>query len=141
GCGQRCAHRGRGRAPAVRTRDPAGRTHPVPGRDAMNGTRRLMTRAARGSAGDRPASLATLLLAVAAIPPHAAAADPEPHAEPARMIVVALPELPDPLVEPGSTPRGYGSLPGYSGSQRGRAEAAALAREYGLREVSAWTIA
>lgn len=107
----------------------------------MNGVRGITTRAG-GHGGYRVAALfVAALIAIGANPLRAATADTDLRANPARMIVVALPDRPEPVVEAGSTPRGYGSLPNYAGSQRSRAEAAKLAREYGLREVSAWTIA
>ena len=56
------------------------------------------------------------------------------------MIIVALVDQPDPMPTAGSTPRGYGGLPNYAGGQRAAATAAKLARDYHLREVSAWTI-
>lgn len=85
--------------------------------------------------------LVVTLFAVQTSTARAAAPDADVRANPERMIIVALPDRPEPVVEAGSTPRGYGSLPNYAGSQRSRAEAAKLAQDYGLREVSAWTIA
>lgn len=99
--------------------------------------------AGEGRAGLRRIGLFALALAVLCPNlPRAVAADADLRTQDAaQMIVVALPDRPEPVVEAGSTPRGYGSLPNYAGSQRSRAEAASLAREYRLREVSAWTIA
>ncbi len=57
-----------------------------------------------------------------------------------RLIIVALADKPDPAPAAGSTPRGYNGLPNYAGSNRTAATAANVARDYGLREVSAWTI-
>lgn len=57
-----------------------------------------------------------------------------------RAVIVALKDKPDPVATAGSTPRGYGGLPDYSGSRRARTEAAAIARDYGLEERAAWTI-
>ncbi|MEO8923943.1 MAG: S8 family serine peptidase [Caldimonas sp.] len=56
------------------------------------------------------------------------------------MIIVAVADQPDPLPAAGSTPRGYGGLPSYTGGDRASSAAAKLARDYRLREVSAWTI-
>jgi subtilisin family serine protease len=58
----------------------------------------------------------------------------------ANMIVVAVADKPDPAFAAGATPRGYSGLPSYSGSERTAAVAARMATEFGLREVSAWTI-
>ncbi|MFI4969083.1 MAG: S8 family peptidase [Lysobacterales bacterium] len=66
-------------------------------------------------------------------------ADPGP-AVPARMIVVAIADNAEAAPTAGSTPRGYVGLPNYSGSDRAVAEGAHLARDYGLHEISAWTI-
>ena len=57
-----------------------------------------------------------------------------------RRIVVALEEKGDPEIGAGATPRGYGGLPNYSGSDRATASAAAVARDHGLRQLAAWTI-
>ena len=57
-----------------------------------------------------------------------------------RRIIVALDEKPDPAIGAGATPRGYSGLQAYSGSDRTRGSAASVARDHGLREVSAWTI-
>jgi len=56
------------------------------------------------------------------------------------MIVVAIADKPDLAIAAGATPRGYSSLPDYSGSARSQAAAKRLAMDYSLREVSAWTI-
>jgi len=61
-------------------------------------------------------------------------------AQDARMIVVAIADKPDLAIAAGATPRGYSSLPDYSGSARSQAAAKRLAMDYSLREVSAWTI-
>ena len=58
----------------------------------------------------------------------------------ARRIVVAVADRPEPVARAGSTPRGYGSLPDYSGGSRARTLAVALAEQHHLQEVSAWTI-
>jgi len=57
-----------------------------------------------------------------------------------RRIVVAVEEVAEPDVGAATTPRGYSGLRNYSGGDRARSSAAALAREHGLHEVSAWTI-
>ncbi len=61
-------------------------------------------------------------------------------APPTRMIIVAIADKAEALPTAGSTPRGYAGLPNYSGSDRVIAAAKRLARDYDLREVSAWTI-
>lgn len=58
----------------------------------------------------------------------------------ARRIIVAVAEKPDPVPGVGATPRGYGGMPAYAGSERGAALAARVAREHGLRELAAWSI-
>ncbi|UXI66516.1 S8 family peptidase [Tahibacter amnicola] len=64
-----------------------------------------------------------------------------PSGEPSEaMIVVALADKPDPAMAAGGTPRGYGALPSYAGSQRAASASARLATDFQLREVSAWTI-
>ena len=55
-------------------------------------------------------------------------------------IIVAVAEQPDPAFAVGATPRGYGGMPAYAGSERGAARAARVAREHGLRELAAWSI-
>ena len=57
-----------------------------------------------------------------------------------RRIVVAVADRPDPVARAGSTPRGYGGLPDYTGSSRARTLATAVAEQHQLHEVSAWTI-
>lgn len=57
-----------------------------------------------------------------------------------RRIIVAIEDKPDPVMTTGASARGYVGPANYSGSQRSRADAARLAREHGLVEVSAWTI-
>ena len=57
-----------------------------------------------------------------------------------RMIIVAVADKPAPAPSAGSTPRGYAGLQNYAGSDRAIATAANVARDYDLREVSAWTI-
>lgn len=80
--------------------------------------------------------LLPLLVAAASAP----AATPQNQLEPERLLIVAIAEKADPPPIVGSTPRGYGGLPNYNGSLRSIAGAARLAKDYGLREVSAWTI-
>jgi len=78
-----------------------------------------------------------VLLAVGA----AHAASPAPgSADAARRIVVAIADKPDPAASAGSIPRGYAGLPDYAGSARSARDAARLASDYSLHEVSAWTI-
>lgn len=83
---------------------------------------------------------AGLTFVLAAYVGPAAAAAPQNQLAHERMLIVALADKPDPAPTVGSTPRGYGGLPNYAGSTRSSAGAARLARDYGLREVSAWTI-
>lgn len=63
-----------------------------------------------------------------------------PEDDGSRRIVVAIADRPDPVSRAGSTPRGYGGLPDYSGSSRTRALASDVAADHKLREISAWTI-
>jgi subtilisin family serine protease len=79
---------------------------------------------------------ACILPSAATAPAHAAT----PADSSARRVVVAIADRPDPVSRAGSTPRGYGGLPDYSGSSRARALAAGLAADHALHEVSAWTI-
>jgi subtilisin family serine protease len=81
--------------------------------------------------------LALALLVVAMCAPILQAAPPLP-AE--RMVVVAVADRPDPVATAGSTPRGYGGLPNYTGGERTLALATKVADDHRLREVSAWTI-
>jgi hypothetical protein len=81
----------------------------------------------------------SVLLFWATAPVAASAAAPDP-ASTARLIIVALADKPDPVPAAGSTPRGYGGLPNYTGGERAASTAAKLARDYSLREISAWTI-
>lgn len=88
----------------------------------------------------RTITMAALLVASAlsaAAPARALA----PDGVDARRIVVAIADRPDPVSRAGSTPRGYGGLPDYSGSSRARALASDVAADHRLHEVSAWTIA
>lgn len=57
-----------------------------------------------------------------------------------RMIVIAVANKPEPSPAAGATPRGYDALPSYAGSERANGLAAKIAAEYGLQEISAWTI-
>ena len=56
------------------------------------------------------------------------------------MIVVAVGDKPDPVPGAGATPRGYDAMPSYTGGERARVTAGKLSADYGMREVSAWTI-
>ncbi len=59
-----------------------------------------------------------------------------------RLIVVTVANEPVPLEnEAGSTPRPYRGFQHYSLSSAARGVAAALAKDYGLKEVTAWPIA
>lgn len=88
----------------------------------------------------RAMKVAAACALVAAIP-LAAAGEPS-AADPVSVhrIVVAFADRPEPAPAAGSTPRGYDGLPSYAGSQRANHAAARIAHDYGLREVSAWTI-
>ena len=57
------------------------------------------------------------------------------------MVVLAVANPPESLMlRAGSTAGGYGAEGGYAAGGSAQAEVAALARRYGLREVSAWPI-
>lgn len=63
------------------------------------------------------------------------------RAQPDRLIVIAVSNVPELIgTRAGATPRAYGSAPHYSTSDSARAVVASLARDYGLREISAWPI-
>ena len=62
-------------------------------------------------------------------------------ADPASTLVVAVEEHAAPAMTAGSTPQGYAGMPVYQGSQRARATLDALAHEYHLQSLSAWTVA
>ncbi|MGB0134847.1 S8 family peptidase [Dokdonella sp.] len=64
----------------------------------------------------------------------------EPATDDDRRIIVAIEEQADPAPMIGSSARGYGALPNYSGSARTLAASARLALDHDLSEVSAWTI-
>ncbi|MFC5489750.1 S8 family serine peptidase [Dokdonella soli] len=83
---------------------------------------------------------AVLGCTVFGIAARAATAGPEPSAQAARSIIVALADKPEPIATAGSTPRGYDGLPNYTGGSRAVSTAAELARDYALQEISAWTI-
>lgn len=53
---------------------------------------------------------------------------------------MAIEEKADADIGAGATPRGYSGLQSYAGSDRAISGAAAIARDHGLHEVSAWTI-
>lgn len=97
---------------------------------------------ATGTAPWRLASVAWLsaLGLGACVTAHALAREAPGEDPGARRIVVAIADRPDPVARAGSTPRGYGGLPDYSGSRRTRALASDVAADHGLHEVSAWTI-
>lgn len=58
------------------------------------------------------------------------------------LIILAVDDRGEPLPGAGGSPRGdYRRMAGYAGSARAMAMSEALAREYGLREQAAWTIA
>ena len=83
------------------------------------------------------------LSACALVPqtPDPALATQEMQARPERMIVLAVANPPESLMlRAGSTADGYGAAGGYAPGGSARAEVAALARRYRLREVSAWPI-
>jgi hypothetical protein len=73
--------------------------------------------------------------------PDPAVATQQMKACPERMIVLAVKNPPETLMlRAGSTAAGYGAARGYSPGGSAWAQVAALARQYGLREVSAWPI-
>ncbi len=87
-----------------------------------------------------PVMLACATSSAGAVPPSPTGPDWTDAATASRMLVVAIVDKPEPASASGATPRGYAGMPDYSGSERGRRASARIAREYGLREVSAWTI-
>ena len=87
-----------------------------------------------------PGLLSVLALLFAAPGTCAPSTDWHDSAASARRIIVAVADVPDPAVGVGATPRGYGGMPAYSGSARGAARAAGVARDHGLRELAAWSI-
>ncbi len=84
--------------------------------------------------------IVSMLLGCATGLPSGVAAATATPAPPTRMIIVGVADQPDPIPAAGSTPRGYGGLPSYTGGEHASSAAAKLARDYRLREVSAWTI-
>jgi subtilisin family serine protease len=84
--------------------------------------------------------IACLLLALMPLPAAAAGPDWSAQAGGARMIVVAVTDKPDFMPAAGASPRGYDSMPSYSGGDRAVALAERLSADYGLQEVSAWNI-
>jgi subtilisin family serine protease len=71
-----------------------------------------------------------------------AAAMLEMRTHPDQMVVVLVANPPQTLMlRAGTTPAGYGAPAGYSQGGTARATIAALARQYGLKEESAWPIA
>lgn len=102
---------------------------------------RILQRIADNVAWTHLARLALwTLLAWIAAPATATATSVAVPAQSERLIIVALADKPDPAPAAGATPRGYNGLPNYAGSNRTAATAANVARDYSLREVSAWTI-
>lgn len=82
--------------------------------------------------------MALLLGACALAPP--GAVDPPPAPE--RLILVTVANPPRlPPARPGATPRAYDAVAPYAAGAPARVTAAALAAQYGLREVAAWPIA
>jgi hypothetical protein len=63
-----------------------------------------------------------------------------PAGDPARDIVVAVVDRPPPALGVGATPHGYAGAPNYDGSQAARTQAQRIAVDYGLKQLSAWTI-
>jgi subtilisin family serine protease len=93
------------------------------------------------------ACLALLVTVLMAAPATAAmpGAGPIPaqvRADAGRYIVVTLRNEPSAQARhPGSTPRGYDAVGHYGVTANARMQTRALAREFGLREISAWPIA
>lgn len=63
-----------------------------------------------------------------------------PKHDPERVIVLAVVDRPAPAMAVGGTPRGYAGTAAYQGSPAARAVASAVARDYQLDELAAWTI-
>jgi subtilisin family serine protease len=103
-----------------------------------NGLMRPITRCERFVRGVFPTLFAACAL-FATLDARALATNAASDAD-ARMIVVAIADKADPTPSAGATPRGYAGLPDYTGSARTRGAAARIARDFDLREVSAWTI-
>jgi hypothetical protein len=73
--------------------------------------------------------------------PDTVVATQQMKAHPERMIVLAVANPPESLMlRAGTTAGGYGAASGYSPGGSARATVVALAKQYGLREVSAWPI-
>ncbi|WP_431264192.1 hypothetical protein ACQ859_00785 [Roseateles chitinivorans] len=90
---------------------------------------------AHAASGDAPVSAQVDAPPVTATPPSMATADD-------RRIILAVEDRGEPLPGAGGSARGdYRRMAGYAGSARALAMSEALAREYGLREQAAWTIA
>ncbi|WP_229758321.1 S8 family peptidase [Paraburkholderia caffeinilytica] len=87
------------------------------------------------------AAFAVSACALVPATPDPAVATQQMKARPERMIVLAVANPPETLMlRAGSTAAGYGAAGGYSPGGSARAQVAALARQYGLHEVSAWPI-
>ncbi|ANH70896.1 hypothetical protein ABE85_24415 [Mitsuaria sp. 7] len=87
-------------------------------------------------------ALCVLFVALAFAGPSQAAGGEDAVASDARLIILAVEDRGEPLPGAGGSARGdYRRMAGYAGSARALAMSEALAREYGLREQSAWTIA
>lgn len=87
------------------------------------------------------AALAMSGCALVPATPDAAVATLQMKARPDRMIVLAVANPPETLMlRAGTTAAGYGAASGYSAGGSARAQVAALAVQYRLREVSAWPI-
>ncbi|CAB3725406.1 S8 family peptidase [Paraburkholderia rhynchosiae] len=87
------------------------------------------------------AALAMAGCALVPATPDPVVATQQMKARPERMIVLAVRNPPETLMlRAGTTAGGYGAAGGYSPGGSARAQVAALAAQYGLREVSAWPI-
>ena len=82
------------------------------------------------------------LAGCAVVPGGADPAAAQMRGEPAGLILLTVANpVPPAMGQPGSTPHGYDSMPLYAAGGDALAEAAAIERDYGLREVAAWPIA
>ena len=87
------------------------------------------------------AAFAVSACALVPATPDPAVATQQMKARPERMIVLAVANPPETLMlRAGSTAAGYGAAGGYSPGGSARTQVTALARRYGLHEVSAWPI-
>ena len=127
---------------------PKDRSAPHPPYDASpaangdeRGTRAAMARRTLLCWLSLCAAFAMSACALVPATPDPAVATQQMKARPERMIVLAVANPPETLMlRAGSTAAGYGAAGGYSPGGSARAQVAALARQYGLREVSAWPI-